>query len=84
MGPGRVELPTYWLKASCTAIVLRARVSIHHLSIPDFVSFCRCFFAFLVGRPDLHVQSVSDQRMTSLSSFITALSISCLMCCSLG
>lgn len=46
VGPGRVERPTYWLKASCTTIVLRTRVvsSIYHLVIPLFIALVIFFF----------------------------------------
>lgn len=64
VGPGRVERPTYWLKASCTTIVLRTRVvsSIYHLVIPLFTVLVTFFFVFepiVVGirRPHRHVHS---------------------------
>ena len=64
MGPGRLERPTYWLKASCTTIVLRTRVvsSIYHLVIPLFITLVIFFFvieSLVVGLrwPHRHVHS---------------------------
>ena len=84
VGPGRVERPTYWLKASCTAIVLRTRVVflIYRLTPPLFIVFFvrRIDVETVVVPPHLHVQpSREGQMKISLSSFMISFSICHLM-----